>query len=329
MAKDNGGKSAIKTKQRSAADATAPERVAVRQGASRHPPAGSEGRDWSETLFLPKTDFPMRAGLPELEPRLLQRWSEIGLYECLRAAARGRPKFLLHDGPPYANGNIHIGHALNKILKDLVVKSQTMLGYDSNYVPGWDCHGLPIEWKIEENYRAKGRNKDAVPINEFRAECREFAAHWIDVQREEFKRLGVVGDWAHPYLTMSHAAEATIADELMKFAMNGPLYRGSKPVMWSVVEKTALAEAEVEYQDYHERHDLGEVPSGIRVAKRPDSYGGRDQNRLASEGASVVIWTTTPWTIPGNRAISFSSKIAYGLYEVNGGAGRQLGQGRR
>ena len=157
---------------------------------------------------------------------------------------------MLHDGPPYANGNIHIGHALNKILKDLVVRSQPMLGYDSNYVPGWDCHGLPIEWKIEEEYRAKGRNKDEVPINEFRADCRDFAAHWIDVQREEFKRLGVIGDWDHPYATMSYAAEAAIAREIMKFAMNGQLYRGSKPVMWSVVEKTALAEAEVEYQDH-------------------------------------------------------------------------------
>ena len=172
------------------------------------------------------------------------------LYERLRAAAAGRPKFILHDGPPYANGNIHIGHALNKILKDVVTRSQQMLGYDSNYVPGWDCHGLPIEWKIEEEYRAKGKNKDAVPVVEFRRECRAFAAHWVDVQREEFKRLGVEGDWAHPYTTMDFAAEAQIARELMKFAQNGTLYRGSKPVMWSVVEKTALAEAEVEYEDY-------------------------------------------------------------------------------
>ena len=206
-------------------------------------------RDWGETLFLPKTDFPMRAGLPELEPRLLKRWDEIGLYEALRTRSRGKPKFVLHDGPPYANGHIHIGHALNKILKDLVVKSQQMLGFDSPYTPGWDCHGLPIEWKIEEQYRARGRNKDEVPINEFRKECREFAAKWLDVQREEFKRLGVLGDWDKPYSTMSYRAEATIAREIMKFAENGLLYRGSKPVMWSVVEKTALAEAEVEYQD--------------------------------------------------------------------------------
>ncbi len=246
MAKDSGGKSAVKSKQKPVG-ATTPATPAQAEAAI---PDASEGRDWSKTLFLPQTDFPMRAGLPDLEPRLLARWAEMNLYEQLRKKGRNRAKFLLHDGPPYANGNIHIGHALNKILKDLVVKSQGMLGFDSNYVPGWDCHGLPIEWKIEENYRAKGRNKDAVPINEFRAECREFAAHWIDVQREEFKRLGVVGDWAHPYKTMDYAAEATIAGEIMKFAMNGTLYRGSKPVMWSVVEKTALAEAEVEYQDY-------------------------------------------------------------------------------
>ena len=252
----------------------------------------------------------------------MTRWGDIGLYDRLREAAHGRPKFLLHDGPPYANGQIHIGHALNKILKDLVVKSQTMLGHDSNYVPGWDCHGLPIEWKIEENYRAKGRNKDAVPINEFRAECREFAAHWIDVQREEFKRLGVVGDWAHPYVTMSYPAEATIANELMKFALNGTLYRGSKPVMWSVVEKTALAEAEVEYQDYQSDTIWVKFPVAYS-GERPDvsSVEETDEPGVVEEasdlgGASVVIWTTTPWTIPGNRAISFSSRIAYGLYEV-------------
>ncbi|MFM9847211.1 MAG: class I tRNA ligase family protein, partial [Hyphomicrobiaceae bacterium] len=207
-------------------------------------------RDWSATLLLPKTEFPMRAGLPQREPQLLQRWADIKLYERLREASKGRAKFILHDGPPYANGNIHIGTALNKILKDVVTRSQQMLGFDSNYVPGWDCHGLPIEWKIEEEYRAKGRNKDAVPVDEFRKQCRAFAENWIEVQREEFKRLGVVGDWEHYYSTMAYQAEATIAGELMKFAMNGLLYRGSKPVMWSVVEKTALAEAEVEYHDY-------------------------------------------------------------------------------
>src|SRR6516162_3040994 len=207
-------------------------------------------RDYSETLFLPQTEYPMRARLPQREPEILARWEKGDLYRQLRSVAKGRDKFILHDGPPYANGNIHIGHALNKILKDVVTRSQQMLGYDSNYVPGWDCHGLPIEWKIEEDYRAKGRNKDAVPVVEFRRECRAFAEHWVDVQREEFKRLGIEGDWAHPYTTMSFAAEAQIAREIMKFAHNGTLYRGSKPIMWSVVEKTALAEAEVEYEDY-------------------------------------------------------------------------------
>ena len=266
-------------------------------------------RDYSETLFLPKTDFPMRAGLPQKEPQLLARWHRLRLYERLRAAAAGRPKFILHDGPPYANGNIHIGHALNKILKDVVTRSQQMLGQDSNYVPGWDCHGLPIEWKIEEEYRAKGKNKDAVPLVEFRRECRAFAAHWIEVQREEFKRLGVEGDWAHPYSTMDFAAEAQIARELMKFAQNGTLYRGSKPVMWSVVEKTALAEAEVEYEDYVSDQVW------VKFPLRTSTTGTSPTNRnLAS--AAILIWTTTPWTIPGNRAISFSPKIEYGLYEV-------------
>ena len=267
--------------------------------------AGDGGRDWSQTLNLPQTEFPMRAGLPQKEPEILKRWQERDLYRELREASQGRPKFVLHDGPPYANGNIHIGHALNKILKDLVVKSQQMLGFDSNYVPGWDCHGLPIEWKIEEQYRAKGKEKpdftDAAAINAFRDECRKFADKWVDVQREEFKRLGVIGDWDNPYLTMTYAAEATIARELMKFAANGLLYRGSKPVMWSVVEKTALAEAEVEYQDY--QSDQVWVKFPVKAGNLPND-------------AYVVIWTTTPWTLPGNRAISFSSKIEYGLYEV-------------
>ena len=210
----------------------------------------AKARDYSETLFLPKTDFPMRAGLPQKEPELLARWKSLDLYGRLRAAGKGRARFVLHDGPPYANGNVHIGTALNKILKDVVTKSHQMLGFDSNYVPGWDCHGLPIEWKIEEEYRAKGRDKDKVPVIEFRRECRAFAEHWIKVQRAEFERLGVVGDWDHYYSTMTYPAEAQIARELMKFAANGTLYRGSKPVMWSVVEKTALAEAEVEYEDY-------------------------------------------------------------------------------
>jgi isoleucyl-tRNA synthetase len=255
------------------------------------------GPDYSATLYLPRTDFPMRAGLPKKEPELLKHWEEIGLTEKMREAGAGKPKFVLHDGPPYANGNIHIGHALNKILKDLVVRSQRMLGKDSTYVPGWDCHGLPIEWKIEEQYRAKGRNKDDVAKVEFRRECRAFAEGWLNVQREEFIRLGIAGDWEGRYATMDFAAESIIAREIMKFAANGLLYRGSKPVMWSVVEKTALAEAEVEYEDH--TSDTVFVAFPIR---------GQD--------AKVVIWTTTPWTLPGNRAISFSHKIAYGLYRV-------------
>jgi len=273
----------------------------------------SKARDYSETLFLPKTDFPMRAGLPQKEPQILARWQKLDLYRQLRAAAKGRPRFVLHDGPPYANGNIHIGHALNKILKDVVTRSQQMLGFDSNYVPGWDCHGLPIEWKIEEeNYRAKGKPKpdlsDPAALVEFRRECRQFAEHWIKVQREEFERLGVVGDWAHPYTTMDYFAEAQIARELMKFAANGTLYRGSKPVMWSVVEKTALAEAEVEYEDYVSDQVWVKFP--LR-SSGPSASGSPD---LA--GAAILIWTTTPWTIPGNRAISYSPKIEYGLYQV-------------
>src|SRR6476469_11022012 len=270
-------------------------------------------RDYSETLFLPKTDFPMRAGLPQKEPEMLARWQKLDIYGKLRAASSGRRKFILHDGPPYANGNIHIGHALNKILKDVVTRSQQMLGYDSNYVPGWDCHGLPIEWKIEEeNYRLKNKTKpnlsDPAAMVAFRQECRAYAEHWLNVQREEFERLGVEGDWAHPYTTMDFPAEAQIARELMKFAQNGTLYRGSKPVMWSVVEKTALAEAEVEYEDY--------VSDQVWVKFPVKSVDVKSGEALLYHGASLVIWTTTPWTIPGNRAISFSPKIAYGLYEV-------------
>jgi isoleucyl-tRNA synthetase len=282
----------------------------------------SKARDYSETLFLPKTDFPMRAGLPQKEPEILARWAKLDLYGALRAAAKGRPRFVLHDGPPYANGNIHIGHALNKILKDVVTRSQQMLGYDSNYVPGWDCHGLPIEWKIEEeNYRAKGKPKpdfsNAAALVEFRRECRAFAAHWIEVQRAEFIRLGVTGDWAHPYTTMDYYAEAQIARELMKFAANGTLYRGSKPVMWSVVEKTALAEAEVEYEDYVS--DTVWVKFPVLTGQANCFSSQEDAAKELSEKlsrASVVIWTTTPWTIPGNRAISYSPAIEYGLYEV-------------
>jgi isoleucyl-tRNA synthetase len=278
-------------------------------------PQKSDASDYSKTLFLPQTEFPMRAGLPQREPEILKRWNEIGLYGRLREAAAGRTKFVLHDGPPYANGNIHIGHALNKILKDVVTKSQQMLGFDSNYVPGWDCHGLPIEWKIEEeNYRSKGKAKpdfrDSAAMVAFRKECRAYAGHWLNVQRDEFKRLGIIGDWDHPYATMDYFAEAQIAREQMKFAANGTLYRGSKPVMWSVVEKTALAEAEVEYEDY--------TSDMVWVKFRIDAYLGAPGTADDVVGASVVIWTTTPWTLPGNRAISYSPKITYGLYEVTG-----------
>jgi isoleucyl-tRNA synthetase len=277
-------------------------------------------RDYSETLFLPQTEFPMRAGLPQREPEILARWEKDDLYRQLRVAAKGRDKFILHDGPPYANGNIHIGHALNKILKDVVTRSQQMLDYDSNYVPGWDCHGLPIEWKIEEeNYRSKNKTKpnlsDPTAMVAFRQECRAYAEHWLNVQREEFKRLGVEGDWAHPYTTMDFFAETQIARELMKFAANGTLYRGSKPVMWSVVEKTALAEAEVEYEDYTSDQVWVKFP----VADVSLEGDNKSDLAVAFElvgNASVAIWTTTPWTLPGNRAMSFSPKISYGLYRV-------------
>jgi isoleucyl-tRNA synthetase len=272
--------------------------------------------DYRPTVFLPQTDFPMRGDLPKREPHLLERWEKMGLYQRQREAAKERPKFVLHDGPPYANGNLHIGHALNKILKDVINRAQQMLGFDAPYVPGWDCHGLPIEWKIEEDYRAKKRSKDDVPILEFRNECRDFAAHWIDVQREEFKRLGVLGDWAHPYTTMEFAAEAQIVREIGKFLMNGGLFRGAKPVMWSVVEQTALAEAEIEY----ENHTSTQVWVKFPVAKPSVS---------ALAGASVVIWTTTPWTLPGNRAIAFNADLDYVVIEVTSvrdGSAAKLGE---
>ncbi|MBX5016857.1 isoleucine--tRNA ligase [Rhizobium lentis] len=267
----------------------------------------AEKIDYSKTLYLPETDFPMRAGLPQKEPELVARWQQMDLYKKLRASAAGRDKFVLHDGPPYANGNIHIGHALNKILKDVINRSFQMRGYDANYVPGWDCHGLPIEWKIEEeNYRAKGKAKpdltEPAAMIEFRRECRAYAEKWIKVQGEEFQRLGIVGDFENPYLTMNFHAESRIAGELLKIAASGQLYRGSKPIMWSVVERTALAEAEVEYQDYESDTIWVKFP----VEKGSDSV----------KDAFVVIWTTTPWTIPGNRAIAYSSRVAYGLYEV-------------
>ncbi len=256
--------------------------------------------DYKETLALPKTDFPMRAGLPNREPIWLEKWEKIGIYDRLREK-EGREPFILHDGPPYANGNLHIGHALNKILKDMVVRSQQMMGRDARYIPGWDCHGLPIEWKIEEKYRSKGQDKDQVDVVDFRQECRKFAEGWIDVQRNEFKRLGVTGKWENPYVTMDFHAERVIAEEFQKFLMNGTLYQGSKPVMWSPVEKTALAEAEVEYHD-HQSHTIW-----VRFPVTSDG---------PLSDTTVIIWTTTSWTIPQNRAVCYGPDISYGLYEV-------------
>ncbi|MGB1758618.1 MAG: class I tRNA ligase family protein, partial [Candidatus Puniceispirillaceae bacterium] len=259
--------------------------------------------NYKDTVFLPRTDFPMRAGLPKKEPEILQSWQQVDLYRKLRETRQGAPKFILHDGPPYANGQLHIGHALNKILKDVINRSQSMLGKDANYVPGWDCHGLPIEWKIEEQYRKKGKDKDAVPTAEFRQECRDFAAHWLAVQSTEFQRLGVLGDWQSPYTTMAYEAEAKIAEELGKILMDGSLYRGAKPVMWSPVEKTALAEAEIEYEDH----------TSVTIYAR---FPVQSSALQALHNASIVIWTTTPWTMPGNRAIAYGDDIAYRIIEV-------------
>ena len=264
----------------------------------------NEPRDYRETLNLPQTDFPMKAGLPKREPETLANWARIGLYEKLREQGKGREKFVLHDGPPYANGDVHIGHALNKILKDVIVRSQQMMGKDAAYVPGWDCHGLPIEWKIEEQYRNKGLDKDDVPAGEFRAECRRFADRWVSVQSEQFQRLGILGDWENPYTTMAYDAEAVIVSEFQKFVMDGSLYRGSKPVMWSVVEKTALAEAEVEYEEHVSPTIFVKFP----VVSAPDP--------ALTENCFAVIWTTTPWTIPGNRAMAYAENLSYGVYQV-------------
>jgi len=259
--------------------------------------------DYKSTVFLPQTDFPMKAGLATREPETLKRWQAMDLQARHREVAKGRPPFVLHDGPPYANGHLHIGHALNKILKDVVVRSQQMMGKDANYVPGWDCHGLPIEWKIEEKYRKKKKDKDEVPVVEFRQECREFAEQWIDIQREEFKRMGLIGDWDNPYTTMSFSSEAQIVRELGKFLMDGSLYQGAKPVMWSPVEKTALAEAEIEYHDHTSTTIFVRFP--VVTASIPEI-----------DGAAIVIWTTTPWTMPGNRAVAYGPDIDYVVIEV-------------
>ncbi|MFL6754082.1 MAG: class I tRNA ligase family protein, partial [Sphingomicrobium sp.] len=254
--------------------------------------------DYRSTVFLPRTDFPMKAGLPQKEPGIAARWESEGLYQQIRKSRAGREKFIFHDGPPYANGNMHIGHALNHTLKDMVVRTQTLLGKDAPYVPGWDCHGLPIEWAVEQEYRKKKLSKDEVPVREFRAECRAYAQHWVDVQREQLKRLGISADWDKPYLTMAKGAEATIVSELFKFAQTGQLYRGAKPVMWSPVEKTALAEAEIEYEDI--------VSTQIDVA-----FEIVESQVPELVGASAVIWTTTPWTIPVNQAIAYGPDVQY------------------
>ena len=271
--------------------------------------------DYKQTVFLPKTEFPMRGGLPKKEPEIMAHWEKLDLYKKLRAERKDAPKFVLHDGPPYANGQLHIGHALNKILKDVINRSQSMLGKNANYVPGWDCHGLPIEWKIEEQYRKKGKDKDEVPIAEFRQECRDFAAHWLEVQSQEFQRLGILGDWENPYTTMKFEAESIIAAEMGKFLMNESLYRGSKPVMWSPVEKTALAEAEVEYSDHKS------VTIFARFALKNSPIEGL-------EGAHLIIWTTTPWTMPGNRAMACGAEIDYSalkITEISDGALASVG----
>jgi isoleucyl-tRNA synthetase len=272
----------------------------------------TEPRDYRDTVFLPKTDFPMKAGLPQKEPGILARWQSENLYRQLREARKGREKFILHDGPPYANGDMHIGHALNHILKDMVVRTQTLLGKDAPYVPGWDCHGLPIEWKVEEQYRKKKLDKDQVDPVEFRAECRAYAQHWVDTQREQLKRLGVNADWDNPYLTMDFQAEATIVAELMKFAESGQLYRGAKPVMWSPVEKTALAEAEVEYEDIVST----QIDVAFEIVESPVPE---------LVGAHAVIWTTTPWTIPVNQALAYGAEVEYVLVSLGGHSGAYRG----
>ena len=265
----------------------------------------SEKPDYRDTVFLPKTDFPMKAGLASKEPVLLARWAEMGLYKRLREERAGRERFILHDGPPYANGDIHIGHAMMKTIKDFILRSQTLLGKDAPFIPGWDCHGLPIEWKIEEQYRKKKLDKDQVPAREFRAECRAYAEHWIQVQREQFIRLGITGDWDDPYRTMDFTSEAKIAEELLKLAEAGKIYRGAKPVMWSPVEKTALAEAEVEYEDIVST----QIDVAFEIVESPIPE---------LVGAHAVVWTTTPWTIPVNQAIAYGRDIEYVVMKTDG-----------
>ena len=262
--------------------------------------------DYRSTVFLPRTDFPMKAGLPQKEPAILARWESEGLYQRIREARAGREKFIFHDGPPYANGDMHIGHALNHTIKDMVVRTQTLLGKDAPYVPGWDCHGLPIEWAVEQEYRKKKLSKDEVPLKDFRAECRAYAQHWVDVQREQLKRLGISANWDKPYLTMNYHAEATIVSELFKFAETGQLYRGAKPVMWSPVEKTALAEAEIEYEDIVST----QIDVAFEIVESPIPE---------LVGAHAVVWTTTPWTIPVNQGIAYGPQVTYYLFKADDG----------
>jgi isoleucyl-tRNA synthetase len=274
--------------------------------------SAKEAKDFRDTVFLPKTDFPMKAGLPQKEPGIAARWEQIGLYDALRTARRGREKFILHDGPPYANGDIHVGHALNHILKDMVCRTQNLLGRDAPYVPGWDCHGLPIEWKVEEQYRKEkkakpvltGQGRDEAAVKAFRDECRAYAQHWVDTQRGQLKRLGIMGDWDHPYLTMQKESEAVIVAELLKLAEAGNLYRGSKPVMWSPVEQTALAEAEVEYEDITST----QIDVAFEIAESPIPE---------LVGAHAVIWTTTPWTIPVNQALAYGPDVDYACLHIH------------
>ncbi|MEM9233082.1 MAG: class I tRNA ligase family protein, partial [Pseudomonadota bacterium] len=263
------------------------------------------GPDYRHTMFLPETDFPMRAGLPKKEPEMLKRWAAMDLYGKIREASKGREQYTLHDGPPYANGHIHMGTALNKVLKDVVVRSRQMLGYDANYVPGWDCHGLPIEWKVEQDFASKGRKRADVPSSELRDACRAYAKTWIDTQKGEFRRLGIEGDWDNPYLTMNFESEAAVTAEFLKLVEKGLVYRGSKPVMWSSVEQTALAEAEIEYHDHQ----------STMIWVRFPFVKGTSPEGL--EEAKVVIWTTTPWTIPGNRAVCYGPGLSYGAYRID------------
>jgi len=275
-------------------------------------------RDYRDTLFLPATEFPMRGGLPKREPDWIKRWDELNLYEKLRAdaKARGAKPWILHDGPPYANGHIHLGTAMNKIVKDIIVRSHQMTGHDASYLPGWDCHGLPIEWKVEEEFRSKGKTKDDVAPGDFRAACRAYAGKWVDVQKAEFRNLGIEGEWDNPYLTMKFESEASIVGEFLRMAMGGTLVRGAKPIMWSPVERTALAEAEVEY------HDRKVPVIWVKFPVTGASISGNATADLTSPfddgllGAAVVVWTTTPWTIPANQGVAYNPDIEYGLYEV-------------